>query len=230
MSIKEKDVDSYLKESQNWDVDRHSLIIKSEKKAWLVAYVAIGLAIACALSNLFLFPLKTDVHNIVRVDTVTGIVDVQRCLDCDTTQSEVTDKYWLSLYVRTREGFSFAEFNSIYRTVGLLSSVELANDFAESYKPDNPLSPVAIYGDRTKAQVEIRSISFIDKSKQLAAIRFKKTTTAAGSRPIQSYWIATVRYRYVNAPASQSDREINPLGFQVAEYRVDPETSVEVLQ
>lgn len=228
MAIKDKDVEAYLAESRDWDADKGALLMKSEKKAWLIAYCAIGLAIACALSNLFLFPLKTVEHQIARVDTVTGIVDVQRCLDCDVTQSEVTDKYWLSLYVRTREGFAFNEFNSIFRTISLLSSTERANEFAEYFKPENPLSPVSIYGNRTTAQIEIRSVSFIDQQRQLAAVRFIKTTRTTGARPLQSYWIATIRYRYVNAPASQKDREINPLGFQVVEYRVDPESSVTV--
>ncbi|WP_276662626.1 type IV secretion system protein [Thauera aminoaromatica] len=37
-------------------------------------------------------------------------------------------------------------------------------------------------------------------------------------------WIATIGYTYVNAPISAQDRRINPLGFQVYSYRVDPES------
>jgi len=44
------------------------------------------------------------------------------------------------------------------------------------------------------------------------------------ARPILSYWAATVTFTYQNPPTSQKDREINPLGFQVTGYRVDPES------
>ncbi|MFX5839871.1 VirB8/TrbF family protein [Acinetobacter baumannii] len=39
-----------------------------------------------------------------------------------------------------------------------------------------------------------------------------------------------MRYRYVNAPSSLAEREINPLGFQVTDYRIDPESNVEVVR
>ncbi|MFX7760080.1 VirB8/TrbF family protein, partial [Acinetobacter baumannii] len=74
-------------------------------------------------------------HHVARVAMPTGIVDIQRCLDCQTSYNEVTDYYWLSLYVRTREGFTFPEFDSIYRTIGLLSSQPLTTDFYEYFRP-----------------------------------------------------------------------------------------------
>ena len=45
-----------------------------------------------------------------------------------------------------------------------------------------------------------------------------------GSNDTPRYWIATIGYSYVNAPISTQDRRINPLGFQVYSYRIDPES------
>ena len=38
-----------------------------------------------------------------------------------------------------------------------------------------------------------------------------------------SDWIATVTFAYANAPMAEGDRYRNPLGFQVENYRSDPE-------
>lgn len=224
--VKSEAVDRVLAEATNFESDRISRALQGEKTWKRVAFGALAVAAISALSNVFLFPLKETVPEIIRVDSVTGVVDVQRCTDCSTSYNELTDKYWLRLYVRTREGFTFPEYDSIYRTLGLLSSPEETGKFYEFYKPENPNSPVATMGDRIKVKTSVRSVAFPDKG--LASVRFKKTTEQSGARPIETYWIATIKYRYVDAPAAEGDREVNPLGFQVTDYRIDPETDVEV--
>ena len=61
----------------------------------------------------------------------------------------------------------------------------------------------------------------------MAQIRFDKITVPMGGDiskqvPPQSL-IATVGFEYVNAPQKEEDRSVNPLGFQITSYRVDPE-------
>jgi type IV secretion system protein VirB8 len=42
-------------------------------------------------------------------------------------------------------------------------------------------------------------------------------------KPESSHWAATITFKYSNAPMKENDRAINPLGFQVTEYRNDPD-------
>jgi type IV secretion system protein VirB8 len=49
-------------------------------------------------------------------------------------------------------------------------------------------------------------------------------TVQRGGQSTVSHWMATVAYDYVSAPLSDADRLINPLGFSVRDYRIDPET------
>jgi type IV secretion system protein VirB8 len=42
-------------------------------------------------------------------------------------------------------------------------------------------------------------------------------------KPESSHWAATITFKYSNAPMKEKDRAINPLGFQVTEYRNDPD-------
>lgn len=223
--VTEQDAEEYFKDASDWDLDQVKRTKQSEARAWRVAFGAgIGLLLSIA-SNLMLFPLKEVQHDIIRVDNVTGLVDVQRSMsDAHTTYAEETDKYWLRQYVRTREGFLFDEYDWIYRVVGMLSSSAEQKKWYDFYRPDNPASPLNQFSNRVKVRVKIRSVTFIDR--QIANVRFTKITEQANATPIESYWIATIKYRYVTAPATEADREINPLGFQVADYRVDPETAI----
>jgi hypothetical protein len=64
------------------------------------------------------------------------------------------------------------------------------------------------------------SLSFIND--RVANVRF--TRTVQTDTNIQnSDWIATITFRYTNAPMAEGDRYRNPLGFQVENYRADPE-------
>ena len=68
----------------------------------------------------------------------------------------------------------------------------------------------------------IRNISFINP--KVANVRFTRTVRKA--QEVQSNdWIATLTFTYTQAPMLESDRLRNPLGFQVQNYRADPEIS-----
>lgn len=226
-AIQAEQADKYFDEAQSWDADQRAKSLKSEKRAWLIAGV-FGLGMLLSLgANFMLFPLKEIQNNIIRVDSVTGLVDVQRELrDAKLTYSEATDKYWLRLYVRQREGFMYALYDDQYKTIGLLSAPSEQKKWYEFYRGENPAAPVNQYGQRASARVIIRSVSFIDKS--VATVRFTRLIEQPGATTRQTFWIATVKFRYVNPAATEADREINPLGFQVTEYRVDSETDVSV--
>ena len=226
-SVKAEQEETYYQQATDWDVDQTQRSKQSEKKAWRVAVVTTAIALLSVASNFALFPLKEVEYRIICVDSVTGMVDVQRTTldDAKTTQSEATDKYWLRRYVRTREHYLYDEYDVTYREVGLLSSTQEQKKWYAYFRPENASAPINQYSNKVRVKVKIRSVVMIGKG--LANIHFTKIMEQNGAAPTSSYWVATVPYRYVNAPQSEDDREINPLGFQVTEgYRIDPETGV----
>jgi type IV secretion system protein VirB8 len=92
--------------------------------------------------------------------------------------------------------------------------------WAGFFRPANPTSPQVALGAANSAEVEIRAISFVNR--QVASVRFRKTVHQ-GQSQATSDWIATVTFAYTKAPMAEADRLRNPLGFQVASYRADPE-------
>ena len=57
-------------------------------------------------------------------------------------------------------------------------------------------------------------------------VRFA-TVEQSDTESIPRHWIAVVRYRYTDTPATNEWRFENPLGFQVYDYRRDQETVTE---
>ncbi len=225
--VRVDEASEYFRQAASWDIDQVQRTRQSERRAWLVASAAGLIAVLSAGANFMLFPLKHIEHRIIRVDDTSGMVDVQRTTlsDAKTTYKETTDKYWLRLYVRNREHYVYDEYENTYRTVGLLSSAQEQKKWHAFFRPENPGAPINQYGAKTRVNVKIRSVTFIGKN--LANVHYTKVTEQAGAPSVESYWIATVPYRYVNEPVTDELREINPLGFQVLEgYRSDPETGV----
>jgi type IV secretion system protein VirB8 len=57
----------------------------------------------------------------------------------------------------------------------------------------------------------------------MAQVRFMRhELNSEDDTPADSEWLATVVYRYLNPPVDERSRLINPVGFQVTQFRIDP--------
>mgnify|MGYP002661226495 CR=1 FL=1 len=217
------DIDKYLSEVQSWETDRVHMEQKSRQTAWRVAGVSLFLACLCVGAVAALVPLKTVEPFVVRVDNTTGVVDVVHTLKGgDTTYNESVNKYFAQIYVRAREGY-FREMADVnYKAVGLLSGNTEQQRYFDYFTPKNPQSPLVVYGKYAKVNITIKSASFIKPN--VALVRFVKEVVRGPDKPELSHWASTVTFKYVGAPMSDADRAVNPLGYQVTDYRTDPES------
>ncbi len=213
--------DEYIKEARSFDIDRmHGMRVRM--RIAMALTVLFGLmTIALALAVATLTPLKTVEPFVIRVDNSTGIIDTIHALkESPNDYDEAITRYFAAKYVRAREGFQLSEAEHNFRLISLLSSPEEQNRFAKWYSGNNPESPQNIYQNMT-AMVTIKSISFL--SKDLIQVRYYKTVRESNGKENISHWVAILNVSYINALISTEDRLINPLGFQVSEYRSDPE-------
>jgi type IV secretion system protein VirB8 len=218
------DLKGYFQEARSWDQDRLAAAERSKRLAWTVAAGASVLAVAAISAVVALAPLKSVEPFVVRVDRATGGVDVMTGLKGrgNVTYDEAVSKYFLGQYVRAREGYLPVAAEDNFRQVSIMSTPAEQQRWADYFRPANPQSPPATYGQQAYAEVEIRAISFINP--HVASVRFHKTVR----KPDQvtgSDWVATISFTYTKAPMLESDRLKNPLGFQVATYRADPEVA-----
>ncbi|WP_196793139.1 virB8 family protein [Bartonella vinsonii] len=211
----------YIKEARSFDIDRmHGMRVRM--KIAIALTVLFGLmTIALALAVAALTPLKTVEPFVIRVDNSTGIVDTVSALkDSPNNYDEAITRYFAAKYVRAREGFQASEAENNFSLVSLLSSPAEQNRFATWYAGNNPESPQNIYQNMI-VTVTIKSISFL--SKDLIQVRYYKTLRELNGKENISHWVSILNFSYINAQISTTDRLINPLGFQVSEYRTDPE-------
>lgn len=213
-------IDQYFKEARTWENDRIRQREKSTKIAWVVAGASLLMALASVLAVAALTPLKTVEPYVIRVDNTTGIVDVVAALkDGKTNYEEAINKYFTQLYVRYREGYSKDLVEEYYGNVGILSIGPEQQKYFEWVNPNNLQSPINIYGSYAKVKIQVKSTSFIKPD--VALVRYVKSIERGSDRPQLSHWAATISFKYSGSPMLEKDRAINPLGFQVVEYRND---------
>jgi type IV secretion system protein VirB8 len=214
----------YFVEARTWDEDRLVHAEKSRRVAWWVAggFGAVALLAVGAIAVL------TPLHRIepyeVRVDNATGMVDTVSALkDSKESYTEAVTKHFLLRYVLSREGYSRQAAASNYEAVGLMSTSVVAKRYFDSFRPENPASPLNIYGNSTTVELKIKSITFLGEN--IAVVRYaREIYRKTGEKPETTQWVATVGFKYSAANMRERDRLINPLGFQVTEYRTDPDS------
>ncbi|WP_195886769.1 type IV secretion system protein VirB8 [Bartonella senegalensis] len=219
--VKIDELNEYIKEARSFDIDRmHGM--RQRMRIAIALTVLFGLmTIALALAVAALTPLKTVEPFVIRVDNSTGIIETVSALkETPNDYDEAITRYFASKYVRAREGFQLSEAEHNFRLISLLSSPEEQGRFARWYAGNNPESPQNIYQNMI-ATVTIKSISFL--SKDLIQVRYYKTVREFNGKENISHWVSILNFSYINAQISTQDRLINPLGFQVSEYRSDPE-------
>ncbi|HBN8448266.1 TPA: virB8 family protein [Pseudomonas aeruginosa] len=210
--------------AMDWEASRIQSIEKSERRAWKVAGAFGGGFVLSVLAITFMMPLKESVPYVIRVDNTTGVPDIVTALDTKGVgYDEVMDKYWMAQYVRARETYDWYTLQKDYNTVGLLSSANVGATYAALFEGKDALDKK--YGSSVRATVEI--VSVVPTGRGTGAVRFIKTTKRVddpdGAGTVTK-WVATVAYEYRNPSLiKESQRLVNPFGFQVLSYRVDPE-------
>lgn len=224
--MKKQEVD-YFENSRNFENSKTRNLEKSERKAWYIAYCSLTLASLAIVAIVGLTPLKKVEPFVIRVDNATGIVDVVQTMhDSKTNYDEAISKYWVRQYIRYREGYSPDRQlkEEYYRNVGFMSSPVEQQKYFEYFNPNtNKNSPLNIYGNHGRITTIIKSISFVDADKKVALVRFIKEIND-GRDVKQTHLAATITFKYISGSIEESIRAINPLGFQVTEYRVDADS------
>jgi type IV secretion system protein VirB8 len=217
-------LDDYYANAGSWADERTQSIYASRKVAWIVALVASAIAVMLAVAILFMLPLKTVVPHTLLVDKQTGFV---QALDPTQPQRIAPQKAltqsFLVQYVEAREGFDIATVQGQFKKVALWSSGQNKASYVNLMQAGNPESPLTLYPRNTVIDVTVRSVSQLSPGSALVRFASIRRDPGAAGTPVQN-WVAVIKYRYSNAPMTVEDRYVNPLGFEVIDYRKDAET------
>lgn len=217
----------YFEAANDWQDDIYGRLKRSNQIAWSIASAAGLLAAMTALALVLVLPLKEFAPYVVTVEKATGYVEVSKGLHASALASdEAITIANLAQYVLARETFDAADFKHKYKHVELHSAPDTQAQYRSLFKDGNPENPVKTYGHDAVRAIEIKNVTFLNESKDTAAVRFAATTTHHKSgRITDHHYMAIIKFRYVQTPEQLKDRFINPLGFQVTSYRRDTEIS-----
>ncbi len=219
--VQADELKAYLAETQSWETDRFEQNEKSKRLAWRLAGASWVLTFVAVTGLAIMGPMTRVVPYVIRTDQSTGVVDIVSALtDQKTNYDEAMNKFMVQRYVRYREGYSNKLASEFYNNVGLMSSTQEQQRYFAWFNPKNPMSPLNVYQAFANVKITMKSTSFIKPD--VALVRYVKEIERGGDKSV-SNWAATITFSYVKAPMKEKDREVNPLGFQVLEYRNDPE-------
>lgn len=219
---------SYFREARSWADDRSEQNARSRRIAWIIAGVATTIAALEAIALAGLAPLKTIVPHTVLVDSQTGYVTT---LDPTQTLRLAPDgalaKSMLAQYVTARESLDRSTVANDYRKVVLWSGETARSSYLAQMKPGSPDNPIARLPGQLTVQARFKSVSLLGNGQALVRYDLvQRNEIGSQSRPIP--YISIIRYRFRDRPLAESDRFINPLGFEVVRYRKDAEAVPEV--
>ena len=234
LPLKSDDVQRYLEESRGLERDYMAELLRSRQIAWRLVIGSGTSMVIALLAILCLTPLKTNTPFVLRVDNATGHVDVLTTLrTSERSYGEVVDSYFLNQYVLNREGYEANTLQTAYNTTALLSDPDVQREYYALFEGSQARDKVL--KNHAKIIVQVRSITPTPETASpgggIAVVRFStQLKHSNGSIDPLHHWIATIGYTYKDAVISSFDRRVNPLGFQVTSYRVDPETLNEHLR
>lgn len=219
--VKKEQMKAYMEESRGLERDLLSEVVRSRTSAWRVAGFMGLLALVGFGAGFAGMSQDSPPPLILRVDNATGAVEpVTVMREHEASYGEVVDEYWINQFVLNYESYDYNTIQKEYDTTALLSSPDVQRQYYALY--EGPEARDSKLSNRVRILPTIRSIQLNGKGQ--ATVRFTtRDVYTNGTLPVTKHWIATVGYKYVAAPMNREDRRVNPLGFQVTSYRVDPE-------
>ena len=216
-------LDDYYANAGSWADERTRSVYASRKVAWIVAMVATAIALLLAIAIIFMLPLKTVVPHTLLVDKQTGFV---QAIDPSQPQkiaaSKALTQSFLVQYVQAREGFDISTVQGQFKKVALWSSGTVKSRYVNMMQAANPESPLTRFPRSTVIDVTVRSVSQLSDNSALVRFSSIRRDQGGSEQPAEN-WMAVIQYRYSSAPMTVEDRYVNPLGFEVTDYRKDAE-------
>ncbi|WP_410014858.1 virB8 family protein [Sodalis sp. C49] len=204
---------------------------RARKVAWLMAAVGFTLAAMTIAAIIILLPLKTTEIELWSVDKQTGRYEyMTRIKERDISSEESLAHALAANYVKLREGYNYFSLQRDYDDVQLFNSDSVNKDYLDGFNNDQ--APDVIF-NKAEYVVYIDIISNVHASAtapdHLATLRIRRTIRRIADNSVKTdVWNIRLTYRYLpRKQLTDSQREVNPMGFIVTSYQRDKELRTE---
>ena len=226
-------VEQAVAKAVSYEITVADMARKSERRAWWVAGASLVMSLALAGGYYYVLPLKEKVPFLVMADAYTGTASVARLSgnlgENSITSNEAINRSNVAQYVLARESYDYAIMGlRDWEQVFVMSDQAVGAALQAQYSRSNPQSPLVLYGTDRALRVKILSITPLgtlpNGGFRGASVRIQRTLLdkRTGGSTYLDNQLVTLRFEYKAALAlSEQERVLNPLSFQVTEYRVD---------
>lgn len=213
-------------QTKNWYKDRYESVLTQRNFLGVIALSSLILALVSATVVWVLVQSKTVIPFLIQVDDKTGVTQV---VNAETQQQITADealrKYFVVKFIQAREGYDAADIDINSNVVRLLAKREIFNEFRlQVINPQNKKSLYVTLGAQYIRQVKIKSVQFLDANR--AQVRFSVLQRRKYDAQVQEekHYVALMTFEFKNFDLTMDERMINPLSFQVQEYKIDDES------
>ncbi len=230
-------VEQPVAKAVSYEITVADMARRSERRAWWVATGSLLMSLALAGGYYYMLPLKEKVPFLVMADAYTGTATVARLSGTfqgeTITTNEAINRSNVAQYVLARESYDSAVMGlRDWELVFVMSTDPVAQSMRVRYAGNNPQNPFVMYGRERAIRVKILSITPLgaeaNGSFRGASVRIQRSLLdkRTGVATYLDNQLVTMRFGYnQNLALSEQDRILNPLAFQVTEYRVDNDYS-----
>ncbi|KRG62417.1 virB8 family protein [Stenotrophomonas maltophilia] len=230
-------VEQSVAKAVSYEITVADMARRSERRAWWVATGSLLMSLALAGGYYYMLPLKEKVPFLVMADAYTGTATVARLRGTfqgeTITTNEAINRSNVAQYVLARESYDSAVMGlRDWELVFVMSNGPVSQSMRQRYAGNNPQNPFVMYGREKAIRVKILSITPLgaepNGSFRGASVRIQRSLLdkRTGASTYLDNQLVTMRFEYnQNLALSEQDRILNPLAFQVTEYRVDNDYS-----
>ncbi|MEI7178341.1 type IV secretion system protein [Pectobacterium carotovorum] len=200
---------------------------REKKLAWRIAAIGFALAAMAITALIILLPLKNTEIELWSVDKQTGRYEyMTRIKEQNISTEKALAQALAAHYVRLREGYNYFALQRDYDDVQLFNSDSVNRDYLDGF--NNSQAPDIIF-NKAEYVVSIDIISNVHATAtdpdHLATLRIKRTIRRIVDNSVKTdVWNIRLTYRYLpRKQLTDSQREVNPLGFIVTSYQRDKE-------
>ncbi|MBG0753223.1 MULTISPECIES: virB8 family protein [Pectobacterium] len=200
---------------------------REKKLAWRIAAIGFALAAMAITALIILLPLKNTEIELWSVDKQTGRYEyMTRIKEQNISTEKALAQALAAHYVRLREGYNYFALQRDYDDVQLFNSDSVNRDYLDVFNSNQ--APDVIF-NKAEYVVSIDIISNVHATAtapdHLATLRIKRTIRRIVDNSVKTdVWNIRLTYRYLpRKQLTDSQREVNPLGFIVTSYQRDKE-------
>lgn len=207
---------------KNWYEERSDKIIVQRN---ILTILLIILAVFMVLSTLVIaFVVKSKQFDpfVIQLDNDTGRASIVKPNSASSLMNdESLTRYFIKKYLIARETYNPVDFTTIaHNTVRLFSTSSVYYEYL-GYIRSKDIDPSLKYKQDNTTFLLVKSWSKIASDKYI--VRFSVHETAGEQKVYHK--ISVLSYSYVAMELTDEELDINPVGLQVNEYRVDDDNS-----